>query len=252
MSCNDSLPISDIVAAVAEQLSKQYVAKEDGVAKNLTLKGDVTLDRAAVASLCEALEDCIDNAITDALPPSGVVAKDGGIANNLTLKGDVTLDRAAVASLCEALETCIKDLIASEAATIKSFELVGEQLRITMSNGNTVSADLSQFTTAAEATKIADDIKKQIVDVHLVSAELFGDILLMTMSDGKQLKVPLTGLGDDVHLASGTVQGNNLVLTKNDGTKVTINLEQFANVAPTAGNIALANDEKTVLGKFLA
>ena len=203
MSCNDSIPISDIVAAVAEQLSKQYVAKEDGVAKNLTLKGDVALDSTAKASLCAALD------------------------------------------------TCIKDLIASEAATIKSFELVGEQLRITMTDGTTFPVDLSQFITATEAVKIADDIKKQIVDVHLVSAELFGDTLLMTMSNGKQLKVPLTGLGDDVHLASGTVQGNNLVLTKNDGTKVTINLEQFANVAPTAGNTALANDGRTVLGKFL-
>ena len=252
MACNVQIPINEIVAAVAEQLSKQYVASENGVAKDLTLKGDVALDSAAKASLCGALDTCIDDAITDALPPSGVVAKEGGIANNLTLKGDVTLDRVAIASLCESLEPCIKDLITSEAATIKSFELVGEQLRITMSNGNTVSADLSQFTTAAEATKIADEIKKQIVDVHLVSAELFGDTLLMTMSDGKQIRVPLTGLSKDVNLSSGTVQGNNLVLTKSDGSEVTINLEQFANVAPTAGNIALANDEKTVLGKFLA
>ena len=61
MSCNDSIPISDIVAAVAEQLSKQYVAKEDGVAKDLTLKGDIALDSAAKASLCKALSDCFDD-----------------------------------------------------------------------------------------------------------------------------------------------------------------------------------------------
>ena len=171
------------------------------------------------------------------------------------LKGDVALDATAKASLCEALEDCIEDAIANanaKATTIKSFELVGEQLRITMTDGTTFPVDLSQFTTAAEAAKIADDIKKQIVDIHLVSAELSGDILLMTMSDGKQLKVPLTGLSKDVYLSSGTVQGNNLVLTKSDGSTVTINLEQFANVAPTAGNVVLANDEKTVLGKFLA
>ena len=61
MSCNNSIPISDIIAAVAEQLSKQYVASENGVAKNLTLKGDVALDSAAKASLCEALSNCFDD-----------------------------------------------------------------------------------------------------------------------------------------------------------------------------------------------
>ena len=212
MSCNDSLPISAIVSAVAEQLSKQYVASENGVAKDLTLKGDVALDSAAKASLCAALDTCIDNAITE------VISKQES----------------------------------PEPLTIKSFELLGEQLRITMSDGSTFPVDLSKFTTDAEAAKIADDIKKLITDDYLASATLNGETLVMTMKSGKQINVPLSGLSKDVNLESGAVQGNNLVLTKSDGTKVTINLEQFANVAPTAGNTAVANDEKTVLGKFLA
>ena len=61
MSCNDSIPISDIVAAVAEQLSKQYVANEDGVARDLTLKGGVTLDSATKRDLCDALSNCFDD-----------------------------------------------------------------------------------------------------------------------------------------------------------------------------------------------
>ena len=111
---------------------------------------------------------------------------------------------------------------------------------------------MSQFVTATEAVKITDEIKKVINDDYLKTATLDGETLIMTMNSGKQLRVPLTGLSKDVNLSSGTVQGNNLVLTKSDGAKVTINLEQFANVAPTAGNVALANDERTVLGKFLA
>lgn len=153
MSCNDSIPMSDIVAAVAAQLSKQYVASENGVAKDLTLKDGVTLDSATKRDLCEALENCINDAITDD---------------------------------------------------------------------------------------------------YLTSAALNGETLVMNMKSGKQITVPLSGLGDDVSLASGTVQGNNLVLTKNDGTKVTINLEQFANTPPAVGNTAVANDGTTVLGKFLA
>ena len=180
------------------------------------------------------------------------VKQNNGTFNNPTLKGGVTLDSAATASLCDALENCITDLIESEAGTITSFELIGEQLRITMANGSTFPVDLSKFTTDAEAAKIAEDIKKQATDDHLVSSTLNGETLVMTMKSGKQINVPLSGLSKDVYLASGTVQGNNLVLTKNDGTKVTIDLAQFANTPPAAGNTAVANDEKTVLGKFLA
>ena len=206
--CGTTVPLNEIVAAVTASLANQqpkteYVEKEDGIAKNLTLKGDVALDATAKASLCEALEDCI------------------------------------------------KDLIA-ETGSIKSFEVLGEQLRITMPDGTIFPVDLSQFVTATEAVKITDEIKKVINDDYLKTATLNGETLIMTMNSGKQLRVPLTGLSKDVNLSSGTVQGNNLVLTKSDGAKVTINLEQFANVAPTAGNVALANDERTVLGKFLA
>ena len=206
--CGTTVPLNEIVAAVAAQLANQQ-------------------------------------------PKTESVAKEDGIAKNLTLKGDVSLDSAAKASLCEALEDCIKDLIA-ETGSIKSFEVLGEQLRITMPDGTIFPVDLSQFVTATEAVKITDEIKKVINDDYLKTATLNGETLIMTMNSGKQLRVPLTGLSKDVNLSSGTVQGNNLVLTKSDGTKVTINLEQFANVAPTAGNVALANDERTVLGKFLA
>ena len=160
MACNVQIPVDDIAEEVKQLLNlDQYVKQDNGIANNLTLRGDVTLDSAAKASLCGALDTCIDDAITDALPPSGVVANENGVAKNLTLKGDVALDSAAIASLCGALENCITDLIESEAATIKSFELSGEQLRITMSNGNTFPVDLSKFTTDAEAAKIAEDIK---------------------------------------------------------------------------------------------
>ena len=206
--CGTTVPLNEIVAAVAAQLANQQ-------------------------------------------PKTESVAKEDGIAKNLTLKGDVALDATAKASLCEALEDCIKDLIA-ETGSIKSFEVLGEQLRITMPDGTIFPVDLSQFVTATEAVKITDEIKKLINDDYLKTATLNGETLIMTMNSGKQLRVPLTGLSKDVNLSSGTVQGNNLVLTKSDGAKVTINLEQFANVAPTAGNIALANDERTVLGKFLA
>ena len=187
-------------AELEEFLGGNGVTVEDGVAKNLTLKGDVALDQAATASLCEALEDCIEDAITEAL----------------------------------------KNQPTPKPLTIKSFELLGEQLHITMSDGSTFPADLSKFTTDAEAAKIADDIKKLITDEHLVSAALNGGTLVMTMKSGKQLNVPLSGLGKDVHLSSGTVQGNNLVLTKSDGTEVTIDLGQFANTQPAVGNTSVA------------
>ena len=199
-------------AELEEFLGGNGVTVEDGVAKNLTLKGGVALDQAATASLCEALEDCIEDAITEAL----------------------------------------KNQPTPKPLTIKSFELLGEQLRITMPDGSTFPVDLSKFTTDAEAAKIADDIKKLITDEHLVSAALNGGTLVMTMKSGKQLNVPLSGLGKDVHLSSGTVQGNNLVLTKSDGTEVTIDLGQFANTQPAVGQDIVNNLTDTSASKSLS
>ena len=211
MSCNDSIPISDIVAAVAEQLSKQYVAIVNGVARDLTLKGGVTLDSATKRDLCETLEDCIEDAISEAF----------------------------------------KNLPTPDSLTIKSVELVGEHLRITMTDGTTFPVDLSQFTTAVEATQIAEAIKRTISDEYLVSSTLQGDTLVMVMSSGKQLHVPLTRLASDVNVVGGQVYGNTLVLTKNDGSSISVDLSQFANAPVAVGNTALANDGRTVLGKFL-
>lgn len=214
--CGTSVPLNEIIAAVTASLANQqpkteYVEKEDGIAKNLTLKGDVALDATAKASLCEALGDCIESAIEEAF----------------------------------------KNQPTPESLTIKSFELIGEQLRITMSDGTTFPIDLSQFTTAVEATNIAESIKRTITDEHLTSSSLQGDVLVMVMSSGRQIHVPLAGLGAAGNVSGGELHGNTLVLTKPDGSSVQIDLSQFANSPVAAGNTALANDGHTVLGKFL-
>lgn len=66
MACNVQIPIDDIVDEVKEQLNLgTFVEKEDGAAKNLTLKGDVILDTAAKESLCKQLSLCFDDSTVD-------------------------------------------------------------------------------------------------------------------------------------------------------------------------------------------
>lgn len=190
MSCNDSIPISDIIAAVAEQLSKQYVASESGVARDLTLKGGVTLDSATKRDLCEALSNCFDDkfvtdfAIDDtqahivltlssgekhrisneelagSLKPllglDKYVEKNGGTLTNgvlstPTIKGAVSLDSNATESLCSALEQCIRDYIAA-TPFVDNGELVGSEL--VLKQGNTVLDRIDLATFAGDGLEV--------------------------------------------------------------------------------------------------
>lgn len=66
MACNVQIPIDDIVDEVKDQLNLgTFVEKEDGVAKNLTLKGEVILDAAAKDSLCQQLSLCFEDSTVD-------------------------------------------------------------------------------------------------------------------------------------------------------------------------------------------
>ena len=186
MSCNDSIPISDIVAAVAEQLSKQYVAIVNGVARDLTLKGGVTLDSATKRDLCEALSNCFDDkfvtdfAIDDTQEHvvltlnSGekhriskeelaefngldkYVEKNGGILTKgvlyaPTINGAVSLDSNATKSLCSALEQCIRDYIA-DTPFVDNGELVGSEL--VLKQGNTVIDRINLATLAGDGLEV--------------------------------------------------------------------------------------------------
>lgn len=59
MTCNVQIPLDDIIAEVKKDLDlSKYVSTTDGTAKNLTLKGGITLDSATKQDLCEALSNC--------------------------------------------------------------------------------------------------------------------------------------------------------------------------------------------------
>lgn len=63
MSCNTSIPISDIAIEVADQLSANYIDKDDpritqGVFTEPTIRGGLVLDEAAKTNFCEIVQEC--------------------------------------------------------------------------------------------------------------------------------------------------------------------------------------------------
>lgn len=72
MSCNTSLPITDIAERVAALLGANYIDKDDprihqGVFTEPTIRGGLTLDEAAKEDFCELSQQC------DREPPFGKV-----------------------------------------------------------------------------------------------------------------------------------------------------------------------------------
>lgn len=172
------------------------------------------------------------------------VKTNDGVANNLTLKGGLTIDGTAKADLCDALQECLGN-------EIKTFNLAGETLTISMTDGTIFPVDLSKFVTDQEAQSLADDIKRAITDDYLVSADLDGNYLTMVMKSGRTHEVDLSGVDNDVSIRSITLVGNNLEVTQTDGSKRTVSLATFANTPVNLGNRAIANDGRTVLGHFV-
>ena len=199
MACNAQIPVDDIAEEVKQLLDlDQYVKQDNGTANNLTLKGDVALDSAAKASLCAALDTCIDGAITDALPPSGVVAKDNGTANNLTLKGGVTLDSATKQDLCEALANCFEDNY------VVSFARNGNDLTITLDGGESYSVSLSDLATKQDivgVNKAIDNAKQAATEQDTALFDKLSALIdaLRTAVDTKQAEQDktITGLLTD-------------------------------------------------------
>lgn len=172
------------------------------------------------------------------------VKTNDGVANNLTLKGGLTIDGATKADLCDALQECLGN-------EIKTFNLAGETLTISMTDGTIFPVDLSKFVTDQEAQSLADDIKRAITDDYLVSADLDGNYLTMVMKSGRTHEVDLSGVDNDVSIRSITLVGSNLEVTQTDGSKRTVSLATFANTPVNLGNRAIANDGRTVLGHFV-
>lgn len=65
-SCGPNIALSDLAEEIKKLLNlDSFVKTDSGVANNITLKGDITMDTAAKAAMCANMAQCIADAIDD-------------------------------------------------------------------------------------------------------------------------------------------------------------------------------------------
>lgn len=208
MSCNVSLPITDIVKEVKELLKlEDYVKSQGGVATDLVLKGGVTLDAATVDDLCDALAKCLGNGVKS-------FSLTGEVLNLTTTQGDMfSVDLSKFVSDTEAqhLVDAIKASITDDF--LASAVLRGTQLHMTMKSGLIRTVDLSFL--AEDST-----VGGMVMD---------GNTLVVNLTDGTQQRVDLSRFASPapvLPVTSGGVIGtggnnNHIRLNLGNGLKLT-------------------------------
>lgn len=192
MSCNVTLPLSDIIQRVLDNINMEAKLDSDsGVANDLTLRGTVTLDRTAKASLCSTLADCVGDTLQsftlqgDSLQ---LTTADGGVFN-VDLSGFMT--DADGKRLADQLRATLKD------DYLATSELRGNQLRLIMKSGLVRKVDLSEF--ARDST--IDNMTMQ------------GNNLVITLTDGTTKTINLSQFANPAPVLPTTNGG-----IKGDGT----------------------------------
>ena len=261
MACNVQIPVDDIAEEVKQLLNlDQYVKQDNGTANNLTLKGGVTLDSATKQDLCEALSDCFDDKHVSELRLNGSdleISLTDGTRKTVDLSVFNTPDKFVTDfAIDDTKSHIVLTLNSGEKHSISKEELAAflkPELQGAKGDVGPQGPAGPQGPVGAKGDVGPQGAKGDVGPQGPAGPQgpvgAKGDV---GPSGPVGPQGPKGPQGDEVYLESGTVQGNNLVLTQNDGKKVTINLEQFANTPIAVGNTAVANDEKTVLGKFLA
>lgn len=170
MSCDVSLPISDIVKEVKNLLNlDSYVKSQDGEATNLILKGGVTLDAQTVDDLCDALSGCLGNAIK-AVTLTGeilTITTGGGDMFPVDLSKFVT--DVEVKNLADGIKAAITD------DYLVSSSLDNDLLTLVMKSGRTHTVSLASMDS----------------DVSIRSMSIVGNELVVVQTDGTTKRVDL-------------------------------------------------------------
>lgn len=206
MSCKDvEIPICDIAQAVGNLLDlSSFVSAENGIAKDLVLQGNVSLDPAAVQSLCTALSSCFDDGIRDMRVDSK------GVLHITTPKGTKSVD---LSGLIPAPQPPVK-------VTGLSFDRGTSSLVLTQSDGSTQRAPLGNLVTqndlagllrgiTAGAGLLGDGTANNPLRLALGDGLVIRDNKLTLADEGPCLSTTKTvgtytaNSGDEVLLATG-------------------------------------------------
>ena len=249
------------VGEILKRVSLNNSTIDNGTFTDVTIRGDLTLDDTAKGALCSALQDCIatkiqdelgcerDNHVTDfaidktndrititlkfgekfhisraelAAWIGGNGGNGGGIkSGTLIIDGDTQTIRVTNN------DNSIVDIDVSELKDqntfVRSGSVVGTQLNLVRTDGQTVSIDMSGFSTADN-------------DTLVTGGSLTGHTLTLTLSNGGRVEIDLSGLSvgkDSPFIVSGVFVERNggywLDFTRNDGTHVNVGMTDIIN-----------------------
>lgn len=246
------------VGEILKRVSLNNSTIDNGTFTDVTIRGDLTLDDTAKGALCSALQDCIatkiqdelgcerDNHVTDfaidktndrititlkfgekfhisrAELAAWIGGNGGGIkSGTLIIDGDTQTIRVTNN------DNSIVDIDVSELKDqntfVRSGSVVGTQLNLVRTDGQTVSIDMSGFSTADN-------------DTLVTGGSLTGHTLTLTLSNGGRVEIDLSGLSvgkDSPYIVSGVFVERNggywLDFTRNDGTHVNVGMTDIIN-----------------------
>lgn len=234
MACLN-LPLDDIIEAIKSHINTDDtggVASVDGVATNITLKGNVLLDSSAKASLCKSLANCLNERSTSSFSLEG---------NNIVLKsfnGDkITLDRNALAQF---LAEATSDLVTE--SEISDLKLLVDSVRANLTN------------LGGSITTLQNELASIPVEKFLSTATLVNKSLHLTLNSGEikqvdmrpviaglasetqvnQLKTRLDAIVPEKHLKLLRIEGNQLVAELSDDTILRVDLPTGNSTPPLA------------------
>lgn len=238
----------------------QYVKVNGGMANDLTLRQSLTVDEAVKSDLCSILQDCIatkiqeelgcerDNHVTKFYIDKGkdhlvIELKFGEryyvsraeledwlkIAAGGIQSGVLIIQDAAPTQIIRVTnkDSSIVDIDVSalkdQNTFVRSGSVVGTQLNLVRTDGQTVSIDMSGFSTADN-------------DTFVTGGSLTGHTLTLTLNNGGQVDIDLSDLSvgkDSPFIVSGVFVERNggywLDFTRNDNTKVNVDMTDIIN-----------------------
>lgn len=246
------------VGEILKRVSLNNSTINNGTFTDVTIRGDLTLDDTAKGALCSALQDCIATKIQDELGcerdnhvvdfaidktndrititlkfgekfhisraelAAWIGGNGGGIkSGTLIIDGDTQTIRVTNN------DNSIVDIDVSELKDqntfVRSGSVVGTQLNLVRTDGQTVSIDMSGFSTADN-------------DTLVTGGSLTGHTLTLTLSNGGRVEIDLSGLSvgkDSPYIVSGVFVERNggywLDFTRNDGTHVNVGMTDIIN-----------------------
>ena len=235
MSCGVNIPLSSVVEAIVNDYADVFVGEilkrvslDNSKISNATingalLNGKLTLDQEALGSLCLALQDCIASKIQDEL----TCERDNYVTDfaidkvndriTITMKfGEKHhISKSELKEWIGAITTNGTD----NDTKLTSGTLDGRTLNLKLSDGTTVSIDLSSLNTGTPTPPDGN--------TFVTAGSVQGKTLTLRRNDGQTVQIDFSAFSttdNDTTVTGGSLAGHTLKLNLSNGGSVDIDL----------------------------